>query len=172
MAEGFIQGNMQIKLLIIYVMSRVAEPIRIEDVQALTMIDGGVGYFEFSSCLNHLVETEHLTLSEDGYYEITAKGIHNSAVCESELPYSVRLHADDLVEEFNKELKRRSQVKARYAKRENGTYTVTLALNDDVDNLLQLELMVAAEEMARELVDRFRRNPEAVYSKLVETLFS
>ncbi len=172
MAEGFIHDALHIKLLIIYIMSRVSEPIRMEDVQALTMIDGGIGYFEFSTSLNHLVETGHLTLSEDGYYTITAKGVHNSTVCESELPYSVRLHADDMIEDFNKELQRRAQVKARYAKRENGTYTVALTLNDDVDNLFHLELMAATEEMARELVDRFRRDPETVYSKLIESLFS
>lgn len=171
MAAGFIHDEMEIKLLIIYVMARVAAPIPMEDVQALTMIDDGIDYFSFSNCLNHLVGTEHLTLSQDGYYQITAKGIHNGTVCETELPYSVRLHADKLIEEFNKELQRSAQVKARYIKRENGTYTVTLALNDDVDNVFSLDLMVATEEMARELTARFRRNPETVYGKLVEVLF-
>ncbi len=172
MAAGFIHDKLDIKLLILYVLSRVNEPVRREDVQMLTMIDGGIDYFDFAECLGDLVTTEHLTLSDDGYYQVTAKGVRNSEICESTLPYSVRLHAEKMVEDFNRDLLRKSQVKGRYKKRENGAYTVTLSLDDDVDNVFRLELMVTAEHMARELVDRFERNPEKVYGKLIDALFS
>ena len=171
MGVGFIQDKLEIKFLILYIASRLMEPVPLAGMQELTMIDDGIDYFAFSECLNDLVKTEHLSLSDDGFYAITPKGLKNSEICQSGLPYSVRLRADKELAFYNQELLRRSQVKGRYHRRENGTYTVELSLNDDVDNLMQLQLMVANEEIARDLKRRFENDPEKLYSKLLETLF-
>lgn len=171
MGVGFIRDKLEIKFLILYIASRLMEPVPLEGIQALTMIDDGINYFAFSECLSDLVKTEHLSLSDDGLYAITSKGLKNSEICQSGLPYSVRLRADKELAFYNQELLRKSQVKGRYHRRENGTYTVELSLNDDVDNLMQLQLMVANEEIAKDLKRRFERDPERLYSKLLETLF-
>ena len=42
-----------------------------------------------------------------------------------------------------------------------------LSLSDDVDNVMQLQLMVATKEMADDLAQRFRDNPEQIYSQMV-----
>lgn len=171
MGVGFIQDKLEIKFLILYIASRLMEPVPLAGMQELTMIDDGIDYFAFSECLNDLVKTEHLSLSDDGLYAITPKGLKNSEICQSGLPYSVRLRADKELVFYNQELLRRSQVKGRYHRRENGTYTVELSLNDDVDNLMQLQLMVANEDIAKDLKHRFENDPEQLYSKLLETLF-
>ena len=117
------------------------------------------------------MQTEHLRLTEEGRYAITPKGLKNSAICESSLPYSVRLRTDWNFEEYNKELLRQAQVQGKAIPRENGTYTVELKLSDDVDSLLQLELMVATEEMAKDLAERFRKDPEHLYARVLEALY-
>ncbi len=172
MDVGFIRDKLEIKFLILYIASRLMEPVSLSEMQELTMIDDGIDYFAFSECLNDLVKTEHLSLSDDGLYAITPKGLKNSEICQSGLPYSVRLRADKELVFFHQELLRRSQIKGRYHRRENGTYTVELSLNDDVDNVMQLNLMVANEEIAKDLKHRFEKDPEKLYSKLLESLFS
>lgn len=171
MSVGFIRDKLEIKFLILYVMAGVAEPMPLSDIQALTMIDDGIDYFDFSQCLNELVTTGHLHINEEQQYAITSKGLKNSEICKTSLPYSVRLKADRLVAAHRQELLRRAQVRARVERRENGTYTVELSLNDDVDNVMRLQLMVATQEMADDLAGRFRRNPEQVYSQLVTALY-
>ena len=171
MGVGFIRDKLEIKFLILYIACRLMEPVPLSGMQELTMIDDGIDYFDFSECLSDLVKTGHLTLSEDGLYAITPKGLKNSEICQSSLPYSVRLRADKDLTFYNQELLRRSQVKGRYHQRENGTYTVELSLNDDLDNLMQLQLMVANEEIAKDLKYRFEKDPEKVYSRILETLF-
>ena len=171
MSVGFIQDKLEIKFLILYIASRVMEPVPLSGIQELTMIDDGIDYFAFSECLNDLVKTEHLHLTDDGLYAITPKGLKNSEICQSSLPYSVRLRADKELAFYNQELLRRSQVKGRYHRRENGTYTVELSLNDDVDNLMQLQLMVANEEIAKDLKRRFEKDPESLYGKILKSLF-
>ena len=170
--RGFIHDKLEIKFLILYITARVIEPIPFDTVLDLTMCDDGVDYFDFSECLNDLVKTEHLTLSEDGLYAITDKGLRNSQICESSLPYSVRLRCDKNLEVWNRKLRRKSQVKASWEPRPNGTYTVRLSLDDDAGNLMDLKLMAVREDMAKMLTERFRKTPERIYTELMNALLS
>ena len=168
---GFIHDKLEIKFLILYITARVIEPIPFDTVWDLAMCDEGVDYFDFAECLSDLVRTEHLTLSADGLYAITDKGLRNSRICESSLPYSVRLRTDKNVAEYNRRLLRKNQVQSRVIPRENGSYVVELRLQDDVDSILHLELTAATEAMARDLADRFRQDPEGVYTRLLSALY-
>ena len=168
--RGFIHDKLEIKFLILYIAARVIEPIPFDTVLDLTMCDDAIGYFDFSECLNDLVKTEHLTLSEDGLYAITEKGIRNSRICETSLPYSVRLRCDKNLDVWNRKLRRKSQVKGSFEKRLNGTYTVKLSLDDDMGSLMDMKLMCPREDMSKLLVEHFKKSPEKVYSKLMEML--
>ena len=169
---GFIRDQLEIKFLILYIASRLIEPVPFEAVQDLTMCDSGVDYFDFSVCLNDLVQSGHLTLSDEGLYEITEKGLRNGQICESSLPYSVRLTADKNITIYNQKLKRRQLIRSVVTPRENGTYTVTLSFCDDAeDPLLRMELMVPKEVMAKDLAARFKKNAEQLYTGVLNALF-
>ena len=82
-------------------MARVAAPIDLPTLTDLTLCDEGVDYFDFAEAVAELVDTDHLTHADDRY-AITEKGKRNGGICESSLPYSVRvtliaaaLHADE-----------------------------------------------------------------------------
>lgn len=170
MAAGFIHDKLEIKFLILYIAARVSEPLPPEGMQELTMCDDGIDYFDYAECLNDLVKTEHLRMTEDGRYVITEKGLKNSQICESSLPYSVRQRSDKNIAAYNRAALRRAQVQSHVTERENGTYTVTLALHDDVDELLELKLMVADRPTADALAKRFQREPERLYARLTQLL--
>lgn len=170
--RGFIHDKLEIKFLILYITARVIEPIPFDTVLDLTLCDDAIDYFDFSECLNDLVKTEHLTLSKDGFYSITDKGIRNSRICESSLPYSVRLRCDKNLDVWNRKLRRKSQVKSSWEHRNNGIYTLKLSLDDDMGSVMDLRLMVPREDLAKLLAERFRKAPEQVYSKIMDVLLS
>lgn len=170
--RGFIHDKLEIKFLILYITARVIEPIPFDTVLDLTLCDDAIDYFDFSDCLADLVRTGHLSLSDDGLYAITKKGIRNSKICESSLPYSVRLRCDKNLSDCNRKLRRKSQVRASYSKRENGTYTVNLSLDDDMGSVMDLNLMVVREDMAHILEERFRKSPERLYNQIMNLLLS
>lgn len=167
---GFIHDKLEIKFLILYIAARVVEPIPFDTMLDLAMCDEGVDYFDFSECLRDLVKTEHLTVSDGGMYSITEKGARNSQICETSLPYSVRLRCDRNIGECNRKLRRKSQVRASCEKRSNGTYTVRLSLSDDMGSLMDLKLMVVRQDMADILMERFRRAPEQTYGEIMNLL--
>ena len=168
--QGFIHDKLELKFLILYIAARVIEPIPFDTMLDLTMCDDAVDYFDFTECLRDLVDTEHLTLSEDGLYAITEKGLRNSRICESSLAYSVRLRCDKNLEVWNRKLRRKSQVKATWEQRSNGTYTVRLSLDDDAGSLMDLKLMAVREDMAKLLAGRFRQAPEKLYGQIMNLL--
>ena len=168
--QGFIHDKLELKFLILYIAARVIEPIPFDTMLDLTMCDDAVDYFDFTECLRDLVDTEHLTLSQDGLYAITEKGLRNSKICESSLAYSVRLRCDKNLEVWNRKLRRKSQVKATWEQRSNGTYTVRLSLDDDAGSLMDLKLMAVREDMAKLLAGRFRQAPEKLYGQIMNLL--
>ncbi|KAF5065665.1 DUF4364 family protein [Oscillibacter ruminantium] len=170
--HGFINDKLEIKFLILYIAARVIEPVPFDTILELTLCDDAIDYFDFSECLADLVKTEHLTRSEDDLYIITEKGKRNSEICESNLPFSVRQRCDKNLADCNRRLRRKSQVQATSAQRPNGMWTVTLSLADDMGSVMDLELMMVREDMARAVEKRFRQSPERLYGQIVDLLLS
>ena len=170
---GFIRNKREIKYLILFVASRLIRPVSFETMQELVLIDPGVDFFEFSECMNSLVETEHLTRSKDERYAVTDKGRENGKVCEEELPFSVRLKAQELIEERNRQIRRSELVRASFRRRYNGTWETDLALIDDSGlEMLRLTLTVPTEDRAKDLARRYDAAPEKFSSRLINFLFN
>ena len=169
---GFIRSKNEIKFLILYIAERLIAPVPIEVMQALTLgCDSAIEFFDFSECLGYLVETAHLSLSDDGLYLITEKGILNGRAVAEEIPYSVRLQAEELVKAQNQKLKRARQVVSRVKKQLNGTYGVDMRFNDDYGiPLWRMELALPDKKKADALCKRFQKNAEKLYMDIVALL--
>lgn len=171
MAIGFIKDELDMKMLILYIMNHVAAPIDFYKVIELGMCDSGVDYFSLSAALADLVEKGHLQL-EDGRYSITDRGRRNSQITEGSLPYSVRCKCDRNLVPLNKALRRDAQVRGESSPNPDGTCTVKLTLDDDAGNLMTLSLLAASAAHADLLIRRFQANPEQVYNGILNTLLT
>ena len=170
MAIGFIQDDLDLKLLILYIMDRAAGPITFLQLLELALCDAGVDYFSLTQAVDHMVETGQLEL-EDGRYSITDRGRRNSQICQSSLPVSVRLHCDENLVKVNDALKREAQVQVRLEESQDGTATLHLALFDDTSApLLKLELLAPTPEQGQRWGEAFRAGPEGLYLSIVQLL--
>ena len=104
---GFIQDDLDLKLLVLYIMARAAGPITFLQLFELALCDAGVDYFSLTQAVDHMTATGQLT-KEGERYAITDKGRRNSQICESSLPRSVRRHCDDNLLRVNEALRRES----------------------------------------------------------------
>ena len=57
---GFIQNELDLKLLVLYIMSRTAAPVTFNQLLDVALCDAGVDYFSLTEVVGHLVETGHL----------------------------------------------------------------------------------------------------------------
>lgn len=163
---GFIHGALDIKLLILYLLSRIDSPIDFSTLTDLALCDPGVDYFLFAQCAAELVQSGHIQV-EDGLYSITEKGRNNSAESADSLSPVVRRRCAEPLSRLNAELRRRAQVRAQVVPRDEGGFVLRLDLDDDGGNLFALELFTPTEESARRMARRFRSDPQAVYQQIL-----
>lgn len=166
---GFIHGKLDIRMLILFLMSRVISPIDLPTLTDLALCDAGVDYFSFADSVCELVESGHLE-EKDHLYSITEKGKQHNAITESSLPYSVRLKSERPLAELNDRLRRAAQIRSYMELREDGLYTVHLALDDNEGNLFSLSLLAGGEKHGKQIMDRFQSVPDQVYNDLLSVL--
>ena len=71
---GFIHDMLDVKVLILFVMSRVSYPATSQQIYELCFQDDCVSYFDVCAAIPQMVKSGHLTETEEGLYEITEKG--------------------------------------------------------------------------------------------------
>ena len=166
---GFIQSELDLKLLVLYIMDRAAGPLSFLQLLDLALCDAGVDYFSLTQAVNHMVETGQL--SKDGdIYSITEKGRRNSEICHDVLPFSVRMHCDENLVQVNQDIRRQSQIKADIYDHDDGTCNLHLQFNDESVTLLEVELLVPDRPAAAAMATRFRSDPAAVYHAIAAML--
>ncbi len=165
---GFIHEELDIKILILFILSRLSAPVEPETLLELCQCDGGIGYFDYTECLNDLVENGHICRTEEGY-AVTAKGRRNAEAVESSLPFSVRAKALKLLEPVEERMRREALLTARHETGPEGCL-VELAMGDGQGELFHLRLLCAGEEQARQMEKNFRRNAERLYQQIAALL--
>ncbi len=167
---GFIHDPLDIKLLVLYVMSRVAAPVDFAALTALALQDDGMDYFLFAQAVEELVASGHLMLGDDGLYSITEKGRANSAVMENSLPSVVRGRCNRALASHNNALRRAEQVTAQVDTMEEGRCQLTLGLSDDAGELFRLTLAMPDRAQAQSVADSFQAAPDKLFHALVAVL--
>ena len=52
---GFVREQLDIKILILYILARLPGPVDRESLADIVFCDGAVNYFSFSECLSELI---------------------------------------------------------------------------------------------------------------------
>lgn len=173
MARGFIRGPLDIKLLILYILARAKLPLDMAELTDLTLCDEGVDYFQFTEALGSLKTTGHVKEDGDGRLSITPKGRANGAICEDELPYSVRLRCDRSIAELNQQMERQNQVRTSITPRESGDgVTVSMVLDDDSGNIMTLDMLAPDSKQGTLLAENFQANAEKIYNVVLTALLN
>ena len=166
---GFIHEKLDIKILILFILHRLPEPVDFEALTELTMCDGGISYFDFAECVADLIKTDHIQVRNDKY-SITERGSKNSITTEVSLPASVKQKAEYSVTEYRAEHIRSAMINTSHEADENGGFTVDLALSDGIGEIVSMKLYAANERQAADLERGFRMRAESIYSALIEAI--
>lgn len=167
---GFIHSEMELKVLILFILRRLPERAAFQELTDMTLLtDGAIDYFDFTQSLSDLVDTEHVSLTEDGYL-ITEKGRVNGEAMESSLPYSVRVRAEKAASTLANLQRRRSMITASHEMRSRGGFTVKLSMSDGMGPILSLELLTGDDKQSEQIEENFKKNAEKLYGRIVELL--
>ena len=169
---GFIHDMMDVKVLILYVMSRVNYPVTVQQIYELCYQDECLSYFDVCTAVPEMVASNHLRPMEDDAFEITPKGRETGALTQDSVAFSVRQRAENAVNKFNRQIRRSSFVKTQIIPRDNGDFSVIMALDDEVSNLMTLELMAPNQRQAVRLGRLFEKKAEIIYNLTMNELLN
>ncbi len=169
---GFIHDMMDVKVLILYVASRSSYPLTTQEVYELCYQDECLSYFDVCTALPQMVETGHMQKLEDERYEITEKGRADGKLTEDSIAFTVKQRAENAVEKFNRQLRRSSFVKTQIIPRDNGDFSVVMALDDEMGNLMTLELVAPNQRQAIRLGRLFEKKAESIYNLTMTELLN
>ena len=167
---GFIHDMMDVKVLILFVMSRVGYPVTIQQIYELCFQDDCLSYFDVCTAVPEMVESNHLKSVENECYEITEKGKETASLVEDSIAFTVRQRAENAVDRFNRQVRRSSFVKTRILPRENGECSVILGLDDENGSLMTLELAAPNQRQAVRLCKLFEGKSELIYNMVMAEL--
>lgn len=170
-ARGFIQDMLDVKLLVLFVMSHVAYPVDLQKIYELSYQDDKLSYFDLSAAVPEMVGTGHLEQLDGGRYIITEKGRSTCEITKDAIAYPVMQRALEAVDRFNRETRRSEFVRAT-VEPENGSYRVDLRLNDEVGELLHIELMAPTQKQGVRLARAFRIKAETIYHAVMDELLA
>ena len=165
---GIISDKLDIKILILFILSRLPDKIDLAGLTGLVLLDGKVGYFDFAECLAELEKTGHVDNIGSAYL-VTEKGVKNASLVESSLPYSIRERALEAIAPVANEMRRSAMIKTAHSQAPGGA-VAELSLSDGIGEMLSIRLLVPGNDIASTVERHFRSDPEGIYDKIIKLL--
>ncbi len=167
---GFIRGEMELKILILFILRRLPERATFEELTDMTLLtDGAIDYFDFTQVLADLERTGHIEKNDEGY-AITDRGRVNGEAMESDIPYSVRIRAEKAASTLADLQRRRSMIEASHEMRRRGGFTVHLSMSDGMGPIMTLDLLTGDDKQSAQIEENFKKNAEKLYGKIIDLL--
>lgn len=167
---GFIHDMMDLKILILFVLSKAAYPATSQQIYEMCLQDGSVSYFDVCAAIPEMVASGHLS-ETDGRYVITEKGKADGACTQDGIAYTVRTGAENAVERFNRSIHRSSFVKTKTTACDNGEYIVRMTLDNEAGNLISVELPAPNQRQALRVEELLQKKAENIYNLTISELF-
>ena len=161
---GFIHDMLDVKILILFVMSRVSYPVTTGEIYELCYQDECLSYFDVCTAIPEMVKSGHLKQLDEEKYAITEKGKADGSLTEDSIAFTVKQRAENAVAKYNRQIRRSSFVKTQIIPRDSGDYSVIMSLDDEMGNLMTLELMAPDQRQAVRLGKLFEKKAEMVYN--------
>ncbi len=161
---GYIHDMLDVKVLILFVMARCNYPVTVQEIYELCYQDDCLSYFDICTAVPEMVSSGHLNPLENEKFEISDKGRDAGSMTEDSIAFTVKQRAENAVARFNRQIRRSSFVKTQIVPREGGDYSVVMALDDEMGNLMTLELVAPDQRQAVRLGKLFEKKAENVYN--------
>lgn len=165
--HGYIHDIVDVKVLILYVLSGAEEPVSAQTIYEFCYQDDLLSYFDVQQAIPEMVRTGHLEETAEDRYVITEKGREAARLTQDSLAFTVRQRARLAVERYHHNLRRERLLRTDIRKDENGGFVVTMAMDDPRGCIMNLELTAPTLRQARRLEAAYRKNAEIVYRSVM-----
>ena len=168
MPQGYLHAEMDVKILILYILARIETPIDIDTIYEISYRDDSLNYFTLSQCLGELEDSGHISADGAGRYTITEKGRRQGAVVEDSLAIPVVQKVAPAITAKLIELHRAGMISTEVKQDSQGNWFATLNFRDGDRPVMQVTLLAPNEEAGKAMGENLRKNLSDIYKSCME----
>ena len=168
---GGLFSSAEVRILICYILSAINEPISGVMLGEVLHNEGIANIFEVSDSLASLTETGHILELEnrENEFVITDNGRYVADTLKTSLSMVVKDRAYSAVFKMLSRIKNSKQTDFKVS-RENDRTFITCSALDNGAAFMSIKLLVADEDQAIFIKNKFLDNTSEIYSKIIEML--
>lgn len=170
-ARGGLFSTAEIKILICYILSAIDEAVPVDMLANVLHYEGIANAFEVSDAVVSLSSSGQIIATDntEQVYKITDSGRETASTLKSSLSSIVKERAYLAVMKMFAKFKN-SKDNAFEILHENGATYLSCSALDGGKPFLTVKLLIADEDQAVFIREKFLENPSAIYSKIIEML--
>ncbi|MDU1413138.1 MAG: DUF4364 family protein [Clostridium sp.] len=161
------------KLLLLHIVDKVNLPISNIQLTEIVLENNLINYFTLQEYINELISSNLLTNINQNNKDrltITEKGKEVLSLFKNRLSNEELNKLDLYIAGKMNIIKKEATVSADYTIENSNSYVVTLSASENNIPLMEVKLTVASNKQARELCEKWKRNPSDLYTKIIKAL--
>ena len=161
------------KVLILYLLNKLSDGIKSDNLYKLVSSANNINYFYFQELLTDLIDTNLIgsfTKDEDNFIKITSDGQNSLSLTKSLLPGLLKLKADTIFKKENSDIVEESSVVTEFIPKDENNYTITCKIVEQNETIFEVSVYAASREKAKQISDNWKSNATILYPKILELL--
>ena len=162
------------KALILYLLSKVNEPLENTDFYKLVLSFQNMNYFYFQQFLLDLIDNKYILkgLSDNNkvLYEPTSDGKEAVNLVQYLIPGFIKFQIDNNLKEDLHAMENERSVTAEFIPQSENSYTVVCKIIENNNIIFEIKTFAGSRDQAKMIVDNWKSNAETLYPNLLELL--
>lgn len=170
-SRGGLKSTAEIKILVLYLLMNVDEPVPSNQVSDLLHVEGIANTFEVNDAFYQLSNNQLIDPIDEtqNAFIINAKGRDAAQTLQSTVPFTVREKSLKLLKKMLKRNRNVRETDIKIDRNDNGIYITCSALEKD-KTVMSFSLQATDYDQALRIKENFLDDPSAVYRMLVDIL--
>ncbi len=162
------------KLKILYIFYILNIPINNTDITKFVLDNDYMDYFSLQEILSELKDDGFIILEKKegkNLYYLSENGKKTVDMFIEKIPKMYKESIDKNFNYLKKEVEKKRQLVGHYFQRKDKDYTAILQAFEDDITVFNLSINVPDEETAKNIMKKWKDNPDKIYSEFINILF-
>jgi len=162
-----------IKLIILYIIKNYNLPLDNSQITDIFMSHSFVDYFTMQEYLDQMIEGELIEIYIENNikkYILTLRGQDALKFFIDKIPVTVRERILLSIRQYQKQLKNALEISAHYHAANELEYVINCSVSENGNELFAVTMSAGSKQMAVDACNKFKKDPQKIYSEILRVL--
>ena len=163
------------KVLILYLLNKLSDGIKSDNLYKIISSANGIHYFYFQELLTDLINANlvgSVTKDEDTFVKITSESQNSLSLTKSLWPGILKLKADSVFKNEVSSIAEESSIVTEYIPQNEKNYTVKCKIVEKTETIFEISTFAGSRDRAKQISDNWKNNANIIYPKIINLLLN